>query len=150
MEPDHPRFYSDIVRHTSTRWLTVRPQGIIVAGQPTREVVATIQSHGPARTLYRHHRPVCRSLDGVTSLGRKPRQACGACPALAECTPQILVNLDLDGASYRLLLSYTNAKNFIAYLGRVRRRGVEIDDLDTRIVVMAHGYWGELSFHPVE
>lgn len=150
MPPESPRVYAEIARRVGSRWLTVRASGILVAGEPRKEVVASIASHGPARTLYRHQRPVCRSLDGITSSRRTPAQRCALCPVQRECTPQILLHLQLDDVPYRLMLAHSSARNFLGYLGRLGRRHLEVEQIDTRIVVLSHGTWGELSFHPAD
>jgi hypothetical protein len=149
MRPDQLRAYRDVLHRSTARWLTVRPGGIKHHGTLRPEAEVTILSYGPARTLYRHQRPVCRSLDGVKAIGREPAQRCETCPALRECIEQVLVNVVLDGTPYRLLLSYTSAKNFMVYVGLMRRRGVDLDHETTRIRVTPHGYWGELYFYPI-
>lgn len=145
---DHDvRIYQDILQRMTARYLTVHPTGIEIPDRAERRthLNAKILNHGAARTLYRGQRPVCRSLDGLHALDDHNKR-CAACPAQAECTPQVRVELLFDGMPYRLLLSFTSAKNFILYLTLLHKRRLDLQDVTTRIRVNNRGSWGELRF----
>ena len=148
---DHDaRTYQDILQRMTARYLTVHPTGIELPDQAQRltHLDAKILNHGAARTLYRAHRPVCRSLDGIHAIGDDNKH-CAACPAQAQCTPQVRVELLFDGMPYRLLLSFTSAKNFILYLTTLHRRRLDLQTVRTRIRLLNRGSWGELRFDVV-
>lgn len=151
MRDNDARIYQDILHRMTARYLTVRPTGIEIPDQTQRRthLDAKILNHGAARTLYRGQRPVCRSLDGIQAMG-DDKKHCAACPAQAQCTPQVRVELLFDGMPYRLLLSFTSAKNFILYLTLLHKRRLDLQDVKTRIRVLNRGSWGELRFDIVE
>ena len=128
----------DLLHRAIARYLTVTPRGVILAGEPQAlpRVAVRIMGYGGARTLYRKHKPVCRSLDGVAA-DRVDRDA---------CTPQVRVDLIVRGRPYRLLLAFTGARNFLDYVARLEQRGIQIDRTDHEISVVARGTWGEVRF----
>ncbi len=141
----------EILFQTTVRYLTVKSQGIEVSdGQPPLPAIEVrILGHGGARTLYRGRRPLCRSLDGMTAL-RDPEKLCTACEDRSNCTPQVRVDLLFDVRPFRLLLSFTSARNFLEYMAAAKVRGRDLTALRTRISVTPRGSWGELRFHEVQ
>ena len=139
----------EILQNTLTRYLTVRPDGLVTqkGATPRPRAEVRILGCGGARTLYRQRRPACRSLDGVRSL-TEPKRTCSSCPDRAKCTPQVRLDLFLDGMPYRLLLAYTSARNFLQYAARLPARGLTLDSTLHRIDVIHRGRWGELRFTP--
>jgi len=145
MQP--PRPIDDLLRTLLARYATVRPDGLVLdpGAKPVADVMAKLVRSGPARTLYRDKHPDCRSLDGVRSLtGRE----CASCPERSGCTPQILVDLEIDRLPYRLLLSFTSAKNFLLLVDRLRRESRPVEGARVRVRVVNRGRWGEVSFDP--
>jgi len=139
--------YRDILARTTARYLRVRPDGLEIAPghQPRPHLVATIFDHGPARTCYQNRRPVCRSLDGIHALGN-PNLHCHPCDLRPQCTPQVRLSLAIDDSPYQLLLAFTSAQNFIAYLAQLENTGHHLEDVPTRLVVINHRSWGEVRF----
>lgn len=142
-----PRPIDDLLRALLARYATVRPEGLVLhpGAKPLADVTAKLVRSGPARTLYRDKRPGCRSLDAVRSLtGRE----CASCPERSDCTPQILVDLEIDRLPHRLLLSFTSAKNFLVFADRHRRDSPTLEGARVRIRVVNRGRWGEVCFEP--
>jgi len=142
-----PRPLDDLLRTLLARYATVRPDGLLLdpAAPPVTDAVAKLVRSGAARTLYREKRPACRSLDGVRSLtGRE----CATCPERSGCTPQILVDLEIDRLPYRLLLSFTSAKNFLLLVDRLSRESRPLEGARLRVRVVNRGRWGEVCFEP--
>lgn len=145
---DHAaEIYRSILHRTTAQYLTVRPAGIEVEpDRPLlRRLVVRLIGHGAARTLYRSGRPACRSLDGIASI-TSVGQRCACCISRDECTPQVRVELVLEGRSYRLLLAYTSGRNFLTYITHLLRQRRDFRDRDTVIHVVSRGTWGELRF----
>jgi len=136
-----------IVHRAAQKYLTVRPLGLELEGDPgpVRVVVARIYALGSARTLYRERKPLCRSLDGVVSISGD-KQRCGECSRRHACTPQIRLDLLIGAESYRCLLAFTSAKNYVVYQSALQREGFDVDRVDTEITVLDRGTWGELRF----
>lgn len=137
----------DLLHRAIARYLTVTPHGVILAGEPQAlpRVAVRIMGYGGARTLYRKHRPVCRSLDGVAAVAQQNKR-CADCVDRDACTPQVRVDLIAHGRPYRLLLAFTGARNFLDYVARLEQRGVQIDRTEHEISVVARGTWGEVRF----
>jgi len=133
----------EILLRTTARYLTVRPEGIRLGGRLCRDIEARILSFGGARTLYRGRKPHCRSLNGIASL---QGTSCAACREAKHCTPQTRVDLFVQGRPYRLLLSFSSAKNFLLYLDELRRRDLDLAKIVTRLSVIDRHTWGELRF----
>lgn len=137
----------EILHRASKRYLTVRPQGFELSpGEALRPTVqARILSVGAARTLYHNRKPRCRSLDAVRPISDRNR-TCAQCRVRAQCTPQVRLDLFVEGQPFRLLLAHTSAKNFLLYEARLRQRGLALEDALHRIAVVNRGSWGELRF----
>ena len=145
----HPTadIYRLILTRTAARYLTVRPHGLqTTPGHlPLPRLQVQILDHGPARTLYRERKPVCRSLDGIAAV-RNPERRCNPCPDRDSCTPQVRVDLVFDCLPYRLLLAHTSAQNFLLYHTDLVKQGRSPSDLITQVRVLNRGTWGELRF----
>jgi hypothetical protein len=151
--PDKPDFtpLRQILDRAALKYLDVRATGIEIDGElnPVRTAVARIYDFGGARTLYVQRKPSCRSLDGVTSITRKDH-LCADCLQRHACTPQVRVDMLIGAQSYRCLLAYTSATNFLVYESVIRREGFEFDRVDTQITVVDRGTWGEMRFRRLE
>lgn len=141
----------DILNRTMTCYMTVRPLGIDPGNH--RKLIPALDcrilNYGAAKTLYRQRRPVCRSLDGVKTIG-KPDKNCQKCPDYQQCTDQVRLDLLFENRPYRLLIAYTSAKNFLLYTSKIAEQKVKIHTIDTKVVVVNRGSWGELRFHCVD
>jgi len=136
-----------ILHRAIAKYLCVTPRGACLHGHvdPVPQFVARILGHGAARTLYRKRRPVCRSLDGVAAVADRGK-TCGNCPEHGECTPQVRVDLIVEGRPYRLLLAFTSATNFLAHVERLACRRIPVDSTQHQIDVIPQKGWGELRF----
>lgn len=139
-----PELFREILGRVLARYLTVKPEGVVVDGHPAKDVTARVLSFGAARTLYRGRRPACRSLDGHKALSKET--LCAECHERKHCTPQVRVDLLLRDRPFRLLLSYSSARNFLLYASEMKRRGAALEHVGTRIRVLNRGSWGELRF----
>lgn len=139
-----PEILKEILERTLLRYLDVRPGGLLVDGRLHSEKMARVSSFGGARTLYRGRKPFCRSLDGGKAI--KSGKSCGECHERKHCTPQVRVDLLVDGRPFRLLLSHTSAKNFLVYASRLAREGASVEAVTTRVRVLDRKSWGELRF----
>ena len=140
-----------ILHRALTKYLTVTPRGLLLAGngRPTPVAEARFLAFGGARTLYRDRKPACRSLDAIASIDHEGRR-CAGCVDHAACTPQVRVDLIVDKHAYRLLLAFTSARNFLEHVGRLRQDGVDPLQVEHQILVTPRGSWGELRFRLLE
>ena len=84
-------------------------------------------------------------MDGVHSASQAGRR-CASCEERGECTPQVRLDLLVDARAFRLLLAHTSARNFLAYEGDLRVKGVVLDEALHRLEVVNRGTWGEVRF----
>jgi hypothetical protein len=147
MNPQQTQILRDIVGRMMARYMTIRPLGIDLGnGRKLIPVLnCRILNYSAARTLYRKRRPICRSLDAVKALG-DPKKHCQQCLDREHCTGQVRLDLVFESCPYRLLLAYTSAKNFLLYTAKLAEKKFEIQTIDTKIVVINRGSWGELRF----
>jgi len=147
MQHDDLQPLRHILHRALTRYLTVTPRGLLLAGvsRPSALAEARVLGFGGARTLYRERKPFCRSLDAIASIDHEGRR-CAGCPDHDACTPQVRVDLVIDKHAYRLLLAFTSATNFLAHIGQLQQQGVDPLRVDHELRVVARGSWGELRF----
>ncbi len=140
-----PDRIGDLVRSLLTTFADVTPQGLVLGkgAPPRREVSAVFVKTGPARTLYKDRRPVCRSIDGLHGFGGK---LCASCSDRDGCTGQVLLDVEVDRRVYRLLLAFTSARNFLLFADRFTRGGRSLERATLVIRVLDRGRWGELHF----
>lgn len=140
----------EILHRALVRYLTVRPNGFeLEPGQPPRKAIeARILGHGGARTLYQDRKPNCRSLDGVRPVTGDTNRRCADCSLRARCTPQVRLDLMVDGRPLRLLLAYSSARAFLVYEAKLRQRRIPVENVVAKVSVVNRGSWGELRFSP--
>jgi hypothetical protein len=145
-----PELLREILHRALARYLTVRPQGLVIDQQrkPLPAADVRILGYGGARTRYENRRPMCRSLDTVKSVTH-PTRLCTGCDQREWCTPQLRVDLILESQPFRLLLSFTSARNFLEYTVKLRRRNLSLEDTRHRIEVVDRATWGEIRFHTI-
>jgi hypothetical protein len=147
MNPQQAEILRDIVQRMMARYMTIRPLGIDLGNR--RKLIAALNcrilNYAAARTLYRQRRPVCRSLDAVKALADS-KKLCQQCLDRNHCTGQVRLDLLFENCPYRLLIAYTSAKNFLLYTGKIAQQKLEIQTIDTKIIVVNRGSWGELRF----
>ena len=147
MNPQQTQILRDIVQRMMARYMTVRPFGIDLGN--SRKLISALNcrvlDYGAARTLYQQRRPICRSLDAVKALSDS-KKLCQQCVDRKHCTGQVRLDLLFENCPYRLLLAYTSAKNFLLYTGKLVEQKLEIQTIDTKIIVVNRGSWGELRF----
>lgn len=127
------------------RYVTVHPEGLeLRSGEIVPAAAARLLGFHSARTLYQDRQPSCRSLDGVAPL--KGGQNCAACLFRAKCTPQLCVDLVLEGIPERLLLAFTSLRNFLVFVDGRRQKGEQVEGANIQVVVKNRGHWGEVCF----
>jgi hypothetical protein len=141
----------EILQRALTRYLAVMPTGFKLIGRakPETSIEARILAFGGARTLYKNRKPDCRSLDGLQSITH-PARTCAACELRSGCTPQVRLDVLVDGRPYRLLLAHTSARSFLAYEMKLRQKSRDYAQALHRIDVVDRGSWGELRFSTVD
>ncbi len=146
-----PQLLREILHRAIARYVTIRPQGLVIDPKrpPLPSAEVRVLAYGGARTHYKNRRPVCRSLDGGRSVTH-PSRLCTGCKQREWCTPQIRLDIILESRPYRLLLSFTSARNFLEYVARLKREDISLDDSCHRIDVVDRGTWGEVRFHTIE
>lgn len=134
----------EILHRMLVRYLTVRPRGLeLDPGTPlSQSIEARIIGHGGARTLYQNRKPACRSLDGLQSVTHDTQRLCADCNLWQRCTPQVRLDLIVDGRPFRLLLAHSSARAFLLYETRLRQRRLAIEDIVTKVAVVDRGSWG--------
>ena len=131
------------------RYARIRPDGLELDGDqaPRRSVEARIAYMSPARTLYEHRRPTCRSLNGVRSLSGV---GCDDCPKRLACTPQVLLHFEVERTDHlhALVLALTSANNLAAFLESLDTDpvGVSVRLGVTERTSRSGRPWGELTF----
>ncbi len=137
----------ELLHRVLVRYLTITPRGFVLepGQEPLAKVTARIIGYGGARTLYRERRPVCRSLDGVTSIQDSAR-TCAQCPTRGHCTPQVRLDLIVRTRALRLLLAFSSARSFLEYQADLQRRDRAIDAIEHELTVVPRGSWGEVRF----
>jgi len=142
-----PQPLRDLLHRALARYLTVTPRGFVLDGAtaPVPRLPVRILGYGGARTLYQQRKPACRSLDGVAAVTDSTKR-CDRCPQLDSCTPQVRVDLVIEGRPHRLLLAFTSAKNFLAYVGRLEVQRVALDTIGHELLVVPRRGWGEVQF----
>jgi hypothetical protein len=139
----------EIIAQSMSRYATITSKGILLPSSSAvyNPLPVTIITYGPARTRYINRKPICRSLNGISSLERK--QTCALCQEARTCTPQIALDICYRIVPVRLLLAFTSAKNFMALL---RKLGIErkpYEGAHISISVIDRGRWGEACFEIV-
>jgi len=147
MNPQQTQILRDIVQRMMARYMTIHPLGIDLGNN--RKLIPALNcrilNYAAARTLYRQRRPICRSLDAVKSL-TDSKKHCQQCLDRKHCTGQVCLDLLFENCPYRLLIAYTSAKNFLLYTAKLTQQKLEIQTIDTKIIVVNRGSWGELRF----
>jgi len=147
MNRQQPEILRDIIHRMMARYMTIRPLGIDLGN--SRKLIPALNcrvlNYSAARTLYQQRRPICRSLDAVKAIGDSKKH-CQQCLDRKHCTGQVRLDLLFENYPYRLLLSYTSAKNFLLYTSKLTEQKLEIQTIDTKIIVVNRGSWGELRF----
>ena len=147
MNPQQAEILRDIVQRMMARYMTIRPLGIDLGNR--RKLIPALNcqilNYGAARTLYHQRRPVCRSLDAVKAI-EDAEKLCQQCLDRNHCTGQVRLDLLFENCPYRLMIAYTSAKNFLLYTGKIAEQKLEIQTIDTKIIVVNRGSWGELRF----
>lgn len=137
----------EILHRALARYLTVTARGFVLddGAAPVPRLVVRILGYGGARTRYERRRPTCRSLDGLVAV-TAPAKRCDCCPTADSCTPQVRVDLSIEGRPHRLLLAFTSAKNFLAYAGRLELQRVALHEVRHELVAIPRHGWGEVRF----
>lgn len=140
--PPMRRFFAS----ASARYATITPQGIRLpcVTVPYNPLSATIVTYKPARTRYVAKQPLCRSLDGIRSLHTK--SLCAICHDDRSCTPQIALDILYRSVSFRLMLAYTAARNFLDFTRTLPAPYQRIEGAPIQIKVRDRGRWGEPLF----
>ena len=140
-----PKRIGELLAGAIARYVTVRPDGLEVwPGEVVDSAAARLLSFHAARTLYEQRRPTCRSLDGVRA--QTAQRTCAECLFRKRCTPQICVELWLDGVPARLLLAFPSLRNFLGFVEGRRRKGEPVEGANILIAVRNRGHWGEACF----
>jgi hypothetical protein len=135
-----------ILEKSFSRYIRVLPEGFLLPrdNQIFSYLTVQLSSYYSSRTLYQNKKPVCRSLDGVSSV--KGKKNCSSCPTNPQCTPQICVEFVYQGIPLKLLLAYTSMRKFIEFVSRWKLSpNQEIKNLMT-LTVLNRGKWGEVHF----
>ncbi len=147
MNQQQTQILRDIIHRMMVRYMTVRPLGIDLGN--SRKLIPALNcrilKYGAARTLYQKRRSICRSLDAVKAIGDSKKH-CQQCIDRKHCTGQVRLDLLFENCPYRLLIAYTSAKNFLPYTGKLAEQKLEIQTIDSKIIVVNRGSWGELRF----
>lgn len=136
----------EIITASSSRYAQISPRGILLpsAASHYNPLSVTIVTYKPARTRYVNKKPICRSLNGIHSLQNDYR--CATCEYQRTCTPQISLEILYRSVPFRLMLAYTSAKNFLAFLRTLHAPHQRIEGAQIMISVLDRGKWGEARF----
>ena len=136
----------EIISSVCSRYALLTPKGIVLPSSttPYNPLPATIVTYKPARTRYVNKKPVCRSLNGIQSLNDSA--PCVSCDYRRTCTPQIALEIQYRIIPYRIMLAYTSAKNFMAFLRTLYTINKPFENALVDISVIDRGKWGEAMF----
>ena len=138
----------DILHRTTPCYMTIRPSGIDLGNK--RKLLPAIDckilNFSAEKILYRKQRPVCRLMNAVNAFDES-KGNCRQCLDRHRCIDQIGLDLLFENRRYRLCLAYTSAKNFLIYTSKIVEQKIEIHTIDTKLVVVNRGSWGELRFY---
>jgi hypothetical protein len=136
----------EIIAASSARYARITPGGILLqsASSPYNPLPVTIVTYKPARTRYVNKKPVCRSLNGIQSIQDNFR--CATCDYHRTCTPQIALEILYRSVPFRIMLAYTSAKNFLAFVRTLHAPNQRIEGAFVEITVLDRGKWGEARF----
>lgn len=142
-----PHLFRDVVYRSFCRYLRVTPSGFqLPSDDILQSLPVQLLCFHHARTLYKDKKPTCRSLDGIQSLTEG--RSCASCLLRKNCTPQISLEFLYDHMPFRLILSYTSARNFLSFLSSLRQNGQPLENASVLIFVRDRGRWGEVCFDP--
>ncbi len=145
MNPGKLLSLREVLERSYSRYVQVLPSGLrMPRGDIETDIVAEVVTFHPARTRYEDRKPICRSLDGVTSLDKSC--SCISCLLRNRCTPQICLELRYNSIPIRILLSYTSMKNFLNVSLTLHAKQKSLESETIRIQVRNRGRWGELVF----
>lgn len=140
-----PKRIGELIAQALARYVTVHPEGLSLRpGEVVDSLAATLLGFHAARTRYESRRPACRSLDGVRA--QTEGRTCAECLFRKRCTPQVCVDLWVDGLPARLLLAFTSLRNFLAFVNARRKKGESVEGGNILIAVRNRGHWGEVYF----
>jgi hypothetical protein len=136
----------EVIAQTRVQYATLTPQGIRLPGSadPNPTLRATIVMFKPARTRYVNRQPLCRSLNGISSVNRRRR--CLGCEDKRGCTSQIALDILYHLVPYKLLIAYTSANNFLDFARKFDSPRTYIEGAVADITVIDRGRWGEACF----
>jgi hypothetical protein len=136
----------EIISSVCSRYALLTPKGIVLptSSNPYNPLPVTVVTYKPARTRYVNKKPVCRSLNAIYSLNDKA--ACISCDFRRTCTPQIALEFLYRAVPFRIMLAYTSAKNFLAFLRTLNPANSHIENASVEISVIDRGKWGEAKF----
>jgi hypothetical protein len=137
----------EIISSVCSRYALLTPKGIILptSSNPYNPLPVTIVTYKPARTRYVNKKPLCRSLNGIQSIN--DHATCVSCDYRRTCTPQIALEIQYKLVSFRIMLAYTSAKNFLAFLRTLHPANSHIENASVEISVIDRGKWGEATFN---
>jgi hypothetical protein len=140
-----PHLFRDVVYRSFCRYLRVTPSGFqLPSGDLLQSLPVLLLRFHHARTLYKDKKPSCRSLDGIQSLTEG--RSCASCLLRKNCTPQISLEFLHDHMPFRLILSYTSARNFLSFLSTLTNHRQPVENAHVLISVRDRGRWGEICF----
>jgi hypothetical protein len=136
----------EIIASVCSRYALLTPKGIVLPSStnPYNPLSVSIVTYKPARTRYVNKKPVCRSLNGIRSLN--DNSICVSCDYRRTCTPQIALEIQYRTVPFRIMLAYTSAKNFFAFLRTLYPTNFHIENASVEISVIDRGKWGEAKF----
>ena len=136
----------EIIASACSRYALIIPKGIVLPSSttPYNPLPATIVTYKPARTRYVNKKPLCRSLNGIQSLN--DNSSCVCCDYRRTCTPQIALEIQYRNVPFRIMLAYTSAKNFLAFLRTLHVNKNHFENAFIEIAVIDRGHWGEAMF----
>ncbi len=141
----NPHLFRDVVYRSFSQYLKVTPSGFqLPSGDTLKALPVQLLRFHHARTLYKDKKPSCRSLDGIQSLTEG--RSCSSCLLRKNCTPQLGLEFLYDHIPFRLILSFTSARNFLSFSSSLSSRGQPVENAHVTLSVRDRGRWGEVCF----
>jgi len=126
-------------------FIRLSPEGFEVGNAKKRFLEVAIYDEQVVRAFWKNGILRCQSADGLRSL--RTGKPCRLCRNQRSCTPRIVLYLLFAEEPYRLALSYSSSRNYLAYRRELKLKGLTPADALTRLSLCDHGSWCEVKFH---
>ena len=128
-------------------FIRLGPEGFHLGDAKRQFLEVAIYDEQVVRAFWKNGTLRCQSADGLRSL--RTGKPCRLCRNQRSCTPRIVLYLLIEKDPYRLALSYSSSRNYLAYRRELKSKGLLPPEALTRLSLSDHGSWCEVKFQLV-